>query len=46
MLIHQHRDHAAFNNIQAPAIQSETVPREVTNWETELRSSLEAISVI
>jgi len=41
MLIDEHRDHSAFNNIQAPAVQRETRPREVTNRESELEFGIE-----
>ena len=41
MLIDEHRDRAAFNNIHATAVQCETGLREITNWESKLNFGIE-----
>ena len=41
MLIDEHRDRAAFNNIHASTVQRETGISEITNWESKLQFGIE-----
>lgn len=41
MLVGENRDRAAFNNVQATALQRETSLREILDWEGQLSMSIE-----